>query len=180
MNPNVNMYHHDIMTPGESLPAVMLAPGSIERERKSGGRGDHGTAAHGHHHPMVGRVYSFDASLVGAKVAGPLPPNLASAVSKGGNAPSFYGVSVGASPPPSVTGSVQSSSGVSIPVQNSTSNNSLSASSKKARLDSSNSLNASQTSQHTSPTTTPPGSSGSSATPPGGPPPPLRCTLCNG
>lgn len=135
---------------GESLPAVMLAPGTALADRK--GR-DH-TSGH-HHHPMVGRVYSFDASLVNAKVSGPLPPVVP--VTKA--AVSFFtGVS---SPPPSVTAPVASSS-VQVNSQQPA---------KKTRLDSN------QTS-HSSPTTSPPSSSNTS---PGSQSvAPLRCTICNG
>lgn len=127
----------------------MLAPGTALADRK--GR-DH-TSGH-HHHPMVGRVYSFDASLVNAKVSGPLPPVVP--VTKA--AVSFFaGVS---SPPPSVTAPVASSVQV---------NSQQPA--KKTRLDSN------QTS-HSSPTTSPPSSSNTS---PGSQSvAPLRCTICNG
>lgn len=128
----------------------MLAPGTALARDK--GR-DHGSSGH-HHHPMVGRVYSFDASLVNAKVSGPLPPVVP--VTKSTPVSFFAGV---ASPPPS-TAQQQSSSSAS-----------QSSANKKVRLESS------QT-QHSSPTTSPPSTS---ATSPGSQSvAPLRCTICNG
>lgn len=126
----------------------MLAQGSNSNvDRKSR---EHSTGHH--HHPMVGRVYSFDASLVGAKVSQPAATAIA-AVSKAGPTSTFYGV---ASPPLSTAATVAL---ISHPSTN--------AANKKTRLD------PVPSQVHTSPTTTPPTAS---ATPPA----PLRCTLCNG
>lgn len=134
------------LTRGESLPAVMLAPGALS-DRKSR---EHGSGHH--HHPMVGRVYSFDASLVNAKVTGPLAPSVAPVTKT--NPASFFGVS---SPPPTTAAGVGSTQG---------------SVAKKTRLDT---AVANQT--HSSPATTPPSSS---ATSPGSQSvPPLRCTICN-
>lgn len=123
----------------------MLAQASGDRKSR-----DHSSGHH--HHPMVGRVYSFDASLVGGKVSQPT-----GAVSKAGG-PAFYGVS---SPPLSTTSTVAL---ISHPLTTNA------ASNKKTRLD--QPVVPSQQ-IHTSPTTTPPTVS---ATPPA----PLRCTICNG
>ena len=75
------------LTRGESLPAVVAAPGTTiaDHNLRKGSR-DHG-GGHGHGHPMVGRVYSFDASIVGAKVAGPIS---SSAVSKASSSVSGF------------------------------------------------------------------------------------------
>lgn len=122
----------------------MLAQASGDRKSR-----DHSSGHH--HHPMVGRVYSFDASLVGGKVSQPT-----GAVSKAGGS-SFYGVS---SPPLSNASTVAL---ISHPLTTNAAN-------KKTRLD--QPVVPSQQ-VHTSPTTTPPTAS---ATPPA----PLRCTICNG
>jgi len=74
------------LTRGESLPAIVTAPGTAiaDQSLRKGSR-DHGSAGHGH--PQVGRVYSFDASIVGAKVAGPI----SSSSSMGKASPSVSG-----------------------------------------------------------------------------------------
>lgn len=65
---------------GESLPAVMAAPGVAISDHVSSGlrkaSRDHINAHHGH--PMVGRVYSFDATLQSSKVATPMTTTSAS------------------------------------------------------------------------------------------------------
>lgn len=62
------------LTRGESLPAVMAAPCVAISDHVSSGlrkaSRDHINAHHGH--PMVGRVYSFDATLQSSKVAVPM------------------------------------------------------------------------------------------------------------
>lgn len=138
------------LTRGESLPAVML---TAPIDRKS--RNDHTSSSHGHHHPMVGRVYSFDGSLAGAKVTQLAPTKTALTSfytnSMGGGAGGLNNsvtVAIGGASPPPTT----SSSGT-----------------KKARL---------EPHSHSSPATSPPTSS---ATPPGSQAvAPLKCTLCNG
>ncbi|KAI1284825.1 Interferon regulatory factor 2-binding protein 2 [Halotydeus destructor] len=85
------------LTRGESLPAVMAAPGTAIAT-------DHGlrkgSRDHGHNSHPIGRVYSFDASIVGAKVAGPLT-TATSSTTKSSNG-TFYGTSA-TSPPLTAT-----------------------------------------------------------------------------
>lgn len=141
------------LTRGESLPAVML---TAPVDRKS--RNDHTSSGHTHHHPMVGRVYSFDGSLAGGKLT--QLPTSKTALTSFYTSPGIGGcgsglnssvttVAIGTSPPPTTS---SSSSGA-----------------KKSRL---------EPHSHTSPATSPPTSS---TTPPGSQAvAPLKCTLCNG
>lgn len=139
------------LTRGESLPAIMAAPGTALAEHGRKGSRDHVGNHHGH--PMVGRVYSFDASIVGAKVSGPL--NTATTSSKS-SAPSFYG-STTTSPPNSLTAT--------------TTSNNAPPPIKKPRLE------PVTPNSRSSPTPTPPSTA---ATPPNGgnSAAPLKCTLC--
>lgn len=79
----VNNVNRPPLTRGESLPAVMAAPGTAVPDHSRKGSRDHGGTGH-HGHAMVGRVYSFDASIVGAKVAGSLASATSSSKSSSG------------------------------------------------------------------------------------------------
>ena len=140
------------LTRGESLPAVMAAPNVSLTDQVSGVRktaGDHSSSHHGH--PMFGRVYSLDASIIGTtKVAAPITSN---ATSKS----TFFSLNTA----PSVTTTTTTTSTLTtLP-------------NKKVRLESSGSSTSqvSRLSPATSPPTTgtPPFSSASA---------PLKCTLC--
>jgi enhanced at puberty protein 1 homolog B len=140
------------LTRGESLPAVMAAPGISLTDPVTGVRkqsGDHLGSHHGH--SMFGRVYSFDASIVGTtKVAAPIT---STAISKS----TFYSLNTSS---PTVTSTTTASTSTTL-------------SNKKVRLESSgfSTSQASHLSPNTSPPTTgtPPVSSTSA---------PLKCTLC--
>ncbi|RWS29457.1 interferon regulatory factor 2-binding protein 2-like protein [Leptotrombidium deliense] len=138
------------LTRGESLPAVMAAPGVAITDHVTSGLRKSSREHISHHgHPMVGRVYSFDASIVGAKIATTVTP---ATTAKG----VFYGVSTTTSPPPTSTTTTASST---------------TATTKKPRLETSGQQ---QSTSHTSPTTTPP----TSQTPVAQQTAPLKCTLC--
>lgn len=86
---NVNVSRPPL-TRGESLPAVMAAPNLADHNRKLSR--DHVVGHHGHP-PMVGRVYSFDATVTKAAT---IPITAPSAKNV------FYGVTT-TSPPPIAT-----------------------------------------------------------------------------
>ncbi|RWS17128.1 interferon regulatory factor 2-binding protein 2-like protein [Dinothrombium tinctorium] len=139
------------LTRGESLPAVMAAPGIAITDHVTGIRKSSREHVSHHGHPMVGRVYSFDATLVGAKVAAPVTSTTSS---KG----AFYATTTSSSPPATPTTTTASST---------------TAASKKPRVEATGSQQQS-TAHNTSPTTTPP----SSQTPVAQQTAPLKCTLC--
>ncbi|XP_015782904.1 interferon regulatory factor 2-binding protein 1 isoform X1 [Tetranychus urticae] len=145
------------LTRGESLPAVRTSSGvaALSDHVTSGLR----KPSRDHiGHQMVGRVYSFDAALVGTnKVATSLYR--------------FSAASSAASPssPPNTTTPSTTTSGTT---------STTTATNKKPRVESSSNNSGGGGGTHTSPTTTPPTSA--SGTPPVSQhSAPLKCTICN-